>query len=259
MIVMNTLTIEKKAYQTPLPQSPDVAEYWEEHVQRVQRTMVVRITEVDPNSAANVELVRFAVINIMEDLIGKAGTVFGVDKDTIGLVMYGTKNELADDAMKCLETFLSSCLAKYAKVQVQIGIGDLMHSFLDLNMSLAAALIEVNRNGTPKESETHPFVEEVKALLLRNCGDGVCLKTIAKQLYVNPAYLGRLFKSHVAVSFNDYLIQIRMEKAKELLMTTDMRIYEIAHEVGYRQLDWFYKKFKEYTGCSAKEYRTNHL
>ncbi|MFC5470652.1 helix-turn-helix transcriptional regulator [Cohnella suwonensis] len=257
-MAMNTLTIEKMAYRPPLPQTSDVAESGEEHIRRLQRSMIVRIAEVDPNSAANVELDQFAVINIMEDLIGKAGTVFGVDKSTIGLVLYGAKKELTDEAMSRLETFLGSCLAKYAKVQVRIGIGGLMHSFLDLNKSLAAALDEVNRQGSPKEPETHPFVEEAKTLLLRNCGDGVCLKAIAKQLYVNSAYLGRLFKNFESITFNDYLVEVRMEKAKELLMTTDKRIYEIAREVGYRQLDWFYKKFKEYTGYSAKEYKTNH-
>ncbi|KWX74392.1 hypothetical protein AMQ84_20560 [Paenibacillus riograndensis] len=47
----------------------------------------------------------------------------------------------------------------------------------------------------------------------------------------------------------------RMEKAKLLLETTEMKIYEITDAVGYTEIDWFYKKFKEYTGTSAYEYR----
>ncbi|MBB6673562.1 helix-turn-helix transcriptional regulator [Cohnella nanjingensis] len=129
-----------------------------------------------------------------------------------------------------------------------------MHTFPDLNHSLTTAMqkIEAEAEG---EAGSHPFVEGAKSLLREHCGGGVCLKEIARQLYVNPAYLGRLFKTYGNVSFNDYLVQVRMEKAKELLMTTNKRIYEIAPEVGYRQLDWFYKKFREYTGCSAKEYK----
>ncbi|WP_239619072.1 helix-turn-helix transcriptional regulator [Cohnella mopanensis] len=106
------------------------------------------------------------------------------------------------------------------------------------------------------EMESHSLVEEAKELLQKKCGQGVCLKTIAKQLFVNPAYLGKLFKNYESISFNDYLVQVRMEKAEALLIETDLRIYEIAHEVGYRQLDWFYKNFKEYIGYSAKEYRS---
>jgi YesN/AraC family two-component response regulator len=46
-----------------------------------------------------------------------------------------------------------------------------------------------------------------------------------------------------------------MERAKMLLEQTDLKIYEIANEVGYTEIDWFYKRFKSYTGVSANEYR----
>jgi len=81
------------------------------------------------------------------------------------------------------------------------------------------------------------------------------LKKISSMLYLNCAYLGQKFKQHENMSFNEYLLQMRMERAKQLLENTDMRIYEVASEVGYSELDWFYKKFKAYTGLSASEYR----
>ncbi|WP_051318530.1 helix-turn-helix transcriptional regulator [Cohnella thermotolerans] len=259
-MMMNTLSAETQPHRMPNAPLPDLSEPGEEEIRRIQRTMVVKLAEDDSNAAEELELKHFAAQNVLEDLIGRAGTVFSVHKHTFGIVLYGTRKELTDEAMERLGTFLDSCLAKYAKVRVRIGIGDPMDTFLDLNKSLAAALHAVEcRSSRCAADATHPFVEEAKALLRRNCGDGVSLKSIAKQLFVNPAYLGRLFKSYAAVSFNDYLVQVRMEKAKELLMTTDMKIYEIAHEVGYRQLDWFYKKFKEYTGYSAKEFKSRRL
>jgi AraC-like DNA-binding protein len=221
--------------------------------------MVVQWDEYYSGLAEDMELEQFAIQNVLEDLIGKTGTIFLIRKRTLGLVLYGTWNELCDEAMQRFETFLRSCLAKYAKVRVRIGTGSPLKTFLDLNKSITAALRAAESAAEPGEPGTHPFVEEAKAMLQRNCGDGVCLKTIAKQLYVNPAYLGRLFKTYETVTFNEYLIQIRIEKAKELLKTTDMRIYEIANEVGYRQLDWFYKKFKAYTGCSAKEFKIKRM
>lgn len=57
------------------------------------------------------------------------------------------------------------------------------------------------------------------------------------------------------MSFNEYLFIQRMERAKMLLEQTDLKIYEIANEVGYTEIDWFYKRFKSYTGVSANEYR----
>lgn len=57
------------------------------------------------------------------------------------------------------------------------------------------------------------------------------------------------------MTFNEFLLKQRMEKAKLLLEKTDMKIYEVAQEVGYVELDWFYKKFKTYTGVNANKYR----
>ena len=107
-----------------------------------------------------------------------------------------------------------------------------------------------------RERGTQPSVVEivmnyVQAELHQN----ITLKKISDALHFNCAYLGRKFKNEENMSFNEYLLQQRMEKAKRLLEQTDMRIYEIANEVGYSELDWFYKKFKEYTGISANEYR----
>ena len=60
-------------------------------------------------------------------------------------------------------------------------------------------------------------------------------------LHFNCAYLGQKFKLEENMSFTDYLLQQRMEKAKQLLSSTSLRIYEIAVEVGYKDIDWFYK------------------
>ncbi|MFD0961441.1 response regulator [Paenibacillus chungangensis] len=86
-------------------------------------------------------------------------------------------------------------------------------------------------------------------------GEAISMKSIASSLYVNAAYLGQLFRDETGTSFNEYLLRVRMEKAKELLATTDRKVYEIAAAVGYNDIDWFYKKFKGYAGVSPKEYR----
>ncbi|MDQ8738998.1 response regulator [Paenibacillus sp. LHD-38] len=99
-------------------------------------------------------------------------------------------------------------------------------------------------------------VERVKQIVASDYGSNISLKSIAEQVHMSPVYLGQLFKASEDVSFNDYLMGFRMEKAKELLTNTDRKVYTIAYDVGYRQLDWFYKKFKAYTGFSASEYRS---
>ncbi len=111
------------------------------------------------------------------------------------------------------------------------------------------AVIQQNRH------RPSSIIETVKKYVQEELHRNITLKKISDALHFNCAYLGQKFKNEEKMSFNAYLLQQRMEKAKRLLEQTDMRIYEIAKEVGYTETDWFYKKFKAYTGTSANEYR----
>jgi len=108
-------------------------------------------------------------------------------------------------------------------------------------------------------SKTECVIEKVKLFVNRELHKQITLKQISKELHFNYAYLGQKFKNKLNISFNEYLLQQRMEKAKVLLLETDLKIYEIAQNVGYTEIDWFYKKFKEYTGISANEYRKQYV
>ncbi|MDR0271676.1 response regulator [Paenibacillus sp.] len=109
---------------------------------------------------------------------------------------------------------------------------------------------------TAKWRHSHNPVSELKQIVEAHYSEQISLKSIAKQIHMNATYLGQLFKSSEGTSFNDYLLQLRMNKACALLANTDMKVYEVASAVGYKQLDWFYKKFKENVGVSANEYRS---
>lgn len=111
----------------------------------------------------------------------------------------------------------------------------------------------VQMNGKPMHS-SH-VIRIVKAYVRDHLSDEITLKKISDMLHFNCAYLGQKFKLEEKMSFNDYMLQQRMEKAQQLLSSTNLRIYEIAIEVGYKDIDWFYKKFKAYAGSSPNAYR----
>lgn len=72
---------------------------------------------------------------------------------------------------------------------------------------------------------------------------------------MNPAYLGRIFKTNIGVSFNDYLNKIRISEVKKRLFQEDAKIYDILAKVGYSNHEHFYRQFKRYEDISFAEYK----
>lgn len=100
-----------------------------------------------------------------------------------------------------------------------------------------------------------PVIKRVMAYIKTNYSEDMSLKTLAAGFNVNANYLGRLFKEELGEFFSDYLNKIRIDKAKELLLTTNQSIREVSLSVGYADPNYFYTLFKKFTGISPAEYR----
>ena len=96
--------------------------------------------------------------------------------------------------------------------------------------------------------------EEIK----KNYASNLTLKDLSEKYYVNSAYLGQLFRKKYGCSFKDYLNKKRIEEAARLLRKTDMKIYEVAEAVGYKDADYFVNKFIEAMGCTPTKYKKNY-
>ena len=96
-----------------------------------------------------------------------------------------------------------------------------------------------------------------KALLFmeKNCTSNLSLSDVASALYISPSYLTRLLKNKTGQGFNDWLHIHRINKAKDLLVKSDKKHYEIAEETGYRSYKIFSEYFSKIAGCSAREFR----
>ena len=92
------------------------------------------------------------------------------------------------------------------------------------------------------------IVREMINVIEESYGMKLQLDVIAEKFHMTPEYLGNLFAKETGITFSNYLRQVRMEKAKELLTGTDMKIYEVACAVGYPDQKYFSKVFKEYGG-----------
>ena len=87
---------------------------------------------------------------------------------------------------------------------------------------------------------------------------GITLDEIAARLGITPEYLGTQFHQEMGINFSAYVRKFRIEKAKKLLLGTDMKLYEIAAQAGYMDAKYFSRVFKAETGMLPAEYRKTH-
>ena len=85
------------------------------------------------------------------------------------------------------------------------------------------------------------------------------LSVLSEKLDLSSGYLSIMFKKNFGIPFQDYLLQKRMEKAKLLLLTTELKNYEIAEQVGFEDVNYFITKFKKYYQITPKQYRETVL
>ena len=81
------------------------------------------------------------------------------------------------------------------------------------------------------------------------------ISDIAEHFFVNSAYLGQQFIKKKGYSLNHYINAVRIEKSKELLLNTNLKIYEIAEKVGFDDPNYFSAKYYEYTNQTPSEFR----
>ncbi|MFV0529328.1 MAG: helix-turn-helix transcriptional regulator [Lachnospiraceae bacterium] len=98
-------------------------------------------------------------------------------------------------------------------------------------------------------------MDEVLYYIHHNYRENLKLETIAILFGYNSSYLGKIFSRKMGINFNTYVDQIRIEEAKKLLARDDLKVYEIAEQIGYSNVDYFHKKFKKNVGTSPAEYR----
>lgn len=99
---------------------------------------------------------------------------------------------------------------------------------------------------------------QLTELINNNYMEDITLDYLASKLYVNPFVISRLFKKNLNDNYINYLTKVRIEKAKQLLTCTDLKISLIGEKVGYKISPYFYKVFKKNVGVSPAQYRANY-
>lgn len=106
-----------------------------------------------------------------------------------------------------------------------------------------------------EDSQYTPVVKQIMAEVQKNYREDMNLKTLSYKYHMNASYLGQIFQKEAGCSFAQYLSNIKNSMAKDLILNTNMKINDIAREVGYPDTSYFYRKFKQCYGVSPASLR----
>jgi two-component system, response regulator YesN len=157
---------------------------------------------------------------------------------------------------------------EYARRAIRFGVMDYLLKPIE-KAQLYELLKRVEENRLLKSSGTeqpvlqapggreHHVVEQTKVILEKEYSHNFELERLAETVGMNASYISRLFKYKTGQTITDYLIGIRIAKAKELLTAQpELKNYEIAERVGYNDPVYFNKLFKKICGMTPKDYKS---
>jgi two-component system response regulator YesN len=98
-------------------------------------------------------------------------------------------------------------------------------------------------------------IEEIKQYIMDNFDKKISLADLSNHFYMNLYYLSQLFKEKTGQTYLEYLTQLRIERARQLLERGDFKVYEICQMVGYSDTTHFSRLFEKMVGCKPSEYR----
>lgn len=134
---------------------------------------------------------------------------------------------------------------------------ELLHGIKDFDAWLRDLLIPVCGVMSRRGSQKHPrTIDFIMRYVQEHYAEDITLDVLAEKVYLTRNYLSQIFKQETGENYNNYLTRVRMEKAKEFMLSGNYKIFEICEMVGYKNNAYFSQLFKKHTGLTPSEF--NH-
>ncbi|MFC0215802.1 AraC family transcriptional regulator [Paenibacillus chartarius] len=127
-----------------------------------------------------------------------------------------------------------------------------------LLLELLIRLHRLNAVSPVAPGSSHPMhqkVSEITSYIHSNYREPLTLELLARQFYISPAYLSRIFLKLTGFHISEYIRVVRIREAQKLLRTTRQKVHTVAEQVGFEHISHFNKTFKKVTGISPLHYR----
>jgi two-component system response regulator YesN len=122
-----------------------------------------------------------------------------------------------------------------------------------------AMLLKISRYFNVKyHQRTGAAVARIKNYIIKMRDHNISLADIANEAYMSPSYMCAVFKRETGQTLNEFIIEDKMNFAKDLLINTRMKIFEVAQRLGYEAPHYFSYSFKHYTGQTPQQFRSAH-
>jgi len=112
-----------------------------------------------------------------------------------------------------------------------------------------------NRIIVHRENSESPVIRRARDFIAENQAEDLSLGQVAKAVNTSTFHFCKMIKKATGLNFTEYVSRVRVEKARNLLLNPNLRISEIAYEVGFQSLTHFNRVFKKFTGLSPTDYR----
>ena len=193
------------------------------------------------------------ILHACAEQIKRTGIVFMDAKNRVVLFLYGSQEDQLTDAADRLLLHICQHINRTTGTPLSTSVGPIVHSIEDVWKSYAAA--EERLEGDKKEAECELMegkwsiaVEKAVLYTAAHYQEALSLKQVAHICGVNTSYLGQIFKKATGDSFTNYVNRYRIEKAKQLLSTSNLKVYEVAEKVGFTDYHYFLKIYKKIAG-----------
>jgi len=101
-------------------------------------------------------------------------------------------------------------------------------------------------------------IEKIQIYMQHNLHKNLTQEYVSVLFYINRSYLSTLFRARTGKKFIDYLNELRISHAQDLLVNSDRKMYQIAKSVGYDNVKYFFRVFKKHTNLTPEQYRKQH-
>lgn len=130
------------------------------------------------------------------------------------------------------------------------------HSHPEITRTIIRCVEELVQQPAPKPaSRTMALLEDIRVFLQSNYQYEITRDSVAQHFGISPNHLSRLFQTHGHMTFSSYLTHVRIDRAKHLLRSYNLKLDDVAARCGYHDTPYFCHVFKHLTKCTPIEYR----